>query len=174
MAIDAMARHTNIKASVIDYVNANVVTTDEIDVSFPDVPFDETELDAWARLDFLTITPLFSYRRGNSTDAAHDNLLLLQIAFFSRTHDSTGKAVPIWTRSNMRDKVAARFRRGLEITVKDYYNEGNTSVGVLKVRRVSTDEAVTVEGTGSTGVESLGSDVMTVELIYTALDGAPA
>lgn len=172
MAIDPMARHTNIKASVIDYVSTSVVALDSVKVSFPGVPFDETALASWARLDFLAITKLFSYRRGNATDAAHDNLLMLQFAFFSRTHSSTGTPTALWTRSNMRDKVAARFYRGKEITVKDYFNEGTTSVGVVKVRRVSTDEAVTIETTK--GGENLESDVMTVELIYTALDGAPA
>jgi hypothetical protein len=113
-------RLQNVLASLYTYAQATLVTIDGLKLAWPEVPFNSKGLTSWLRMDVLGDSTVESYRVMNSSGHPGRRVrLIIQIACFYRCR-SAGAPSNLWGLYQLRDKVMARFPKGMEIDIKDY------------------------------------------------------
>jgi len=136
MAIAAMQRQFNVKASLEQYCITNLVTTDGLKLKIPGVEFNSRPLASWIALDYLDKNNAENFRAGDGGAPACQVEMIFQISCLLKSRSATGAPVNIRALDTLRDTVLGRFSPNTQINVYDYYSSAGTTtpVGSLCVK----------------------------------------
>lgn len=167
MALGGIAKVTNIKRSLDNYIKTNIEDNEGISVDYEGLKFDDTSVTEWIQPRILDILPQF-HRQGSSTQYAETANILFHINIFVKKGSMTASDRP----RRIRDIVDYYFRIRKDIDLVGYAEGTDTVLATMRVRRIVTDAAMpeTASEKGIQGeTQTLLQHAFAVELDYTRL-----
>lgn len=138
MALSAEGKYQNFKASLENYVNANLVVTEQLAIDYEGVPFEEADYNEWVQVRIIGTGNWEDLHRSSSTRKKIAQPIVNFNVFVKP--ESTTKSNRHY---QIRDIVAGYFELGSQIDFYDFASEDFTNVlQELTVKEIITDSPI--------------------------------